>query len=74
MTRKPEISMTACKSSAIASHGYDSETRTLALRYQTGKTYRYVDVPPETYEKLKAAKSIGGFVAGYVVGKFKAGN
>jgi two-component system cell cycle response regulator DivK len=41
---------------------YDSEGRALEIWYDGGRCDRYLDVPPETYEALLAAASIGGFV------------
>lgn len=69
--KKREIPMTPCKSKAISSHGYDAATKTLALQFKGGKTYRYTGFPAEKYAKLQEAKSIGQFVAANITGKFK---
>lgn len=51
------------ESSAVASVGYDARTRTLELEFADGGgVYRYLAVPPRTYELLLRAESIGAFV------------
>ena len=57
MERKP------LQSRAIASAGYDAETRTLELEFTSGRVYQYADVPPGTYEWLLRAPSKGGYFA-----------
>lgn len=53
--------MTPCASSQIKSHGYDPISKTLAIEYHSGDTYHYDDVPPEKYEALSKAESVGKF-------------
>lgn len=50
------------ESSAVESVGYDERTRTLEIQYAGDRVYRYLDVPPRTYELLLRADSIGAFV------------
>jgi hypothetical protein len=56
---------TEVTSSLLRSVGYDPATRTLELEFkpkkegEAGKVYRYADVSPETYERFKAAPSLG---------------
>lgn len=63
--------MVAVKSSAIAAVGYHPESRTLAVKFQSGKTYRYADVPEKVHAGFAEAKSAGGYFAKNVAGKFK---
>ena len=56
---------TEVKSSLLQSVGYDPATRTLELQFkpkkdgEPGKVYSYADVDQLTYEKFKAAPSLG---------------
>lgn len=65
------MKMVECKSSQMSAHGYDPTTKTLAIRFQSGGTYHYKDVPSEVYEKMKKAESLGSFLHHHVKGKFK---
>lgn len=56
------IQMTPCASTNVRAHGYDPETKTLALRFLTGE-YHYSGVPESVYDGLKAADSVGRFVS-----------
>lgn len=70
-TPAPKFAMNACKSSQVASHGYDAATRTLAVKFHGGGEYHYADVSPADYAALGKAKSIGGHIHANVKGKFK---
>jgi KTSC domain len=47
------------KSSAITKVDYDEEGRLLRVTFTGGKAYAYLRVPPEEYDALMAAPSIG---------------
>ena len=49
-------------STAIERAGYDARRRELHVVFDGGRRYAYLDVPPETFEALKAADSAGAFV------------
>lgn len=60
------IALTPCTSSRLAAHGYDPETKTLAIQFKgkgdsPGPCYHYTNFEPETYAELKEAESVGGF-------------
>ena len=60
------------KSSNIAATGYDQHSKTLAIQFKGGgKTYHYEGVPESLYGDMHKAESVGKFVVGHVVGKFK---
>jgi hypothetical protein len=60
------------KSSNIAATGYDPHSQTLAIQFKGGgKVYHYADVPAATFDALGKAESVGKFVVGQIVGKFK---
>jgi hypothetical protein len=66
------ITMKAVKSSQIAATGYDSASKTLAIKFNNGqKVYHYSDVPQEQFDALMAAESIGKHFGAHIRGKFK---
>lgn len=68
----PAIPMNPVKSSNIAATGYDPASKTLAIQFKGGgKVYHYADVPESLYGDMHKADSVGKFVVGHVVGKFK---
>lgn len=68
----PAITMNPVKSSNIAATGYDPQSRTLAVQFKGGgKTYHYADVPQGLADDLNKSESVGKFVVGQIVGKFR---
>ena len=68
----PSIKLNPVKSSNIAATGYDPVTKTLAVQFKGGqKTYHYAGVPETLFGDMAKAESVGKFVTGQVVGKFK---
>uniref|UniRef100_A0A6M3KH50 Putative RNA binding domain protein n=1 Tax=viral metagenome TaxID=1070528 RepID=A0A6M3KH50_9ZZZZ len=60
--------MTLCESKVVHSYGYDTETAALFVRFVHGrKLYRYDNYPPDMYQALREAVSVGKFVSGRVV-------
>ena len=58
----PKISMTPSpESDAVESHGYDTESRKMRVKFKGGGTYEYDDVPPEKYAAFTGANSMGAF-------------
>jgi lysyl-tRNA synthetase class 2 len=53
-------------SSVVANVKYDRPSRTLDIRFVTGRVYRYADVPPEMYAGLLRAESKGAFFNGHI--------
>jgi hypothetical protein len=55
-------------SSSIMFIGYEPETRTLGIIFKSGglSEYHYSDVPPEVFETLQNAESVGRSVDQYV--------
>lgn len=66
------MKMTACDSDAISHHGYDPESKTMALTFRGGKTYQYRGVSPSVYDDLVKAQSKGKHFATHISGKYKA--
>ena len=48
-------------SSNLKSVGYDRANRILEIEFQNGRVYRYHGVPPEEYEELLRAPSLGRY-------------
>ncbi len=59
-------------SSQIKAAGYDAASRTLAIEFNSGGTWHYADVPPQTYEQFRAAKSAGSFLHSVIKPNHKA--
>lgn len=57
---------TPVDSSAIASVGYDPESRKLHVEFHSGKVHEYTDVEPETHASLLAAPSIGAHFSKHI--------
>jgi hypothetical protein len=48
-------------SSALTNIRYDERSHDLEIRFVTGRTYRYRNVPSDVYERLRSAPSKGTF-------------
>ena len=70
--KKADIPLTACKSSAVTGYGYDANSKTLAVQFKGGKTYRYADVPASVHAGFAEAKSVGKYVGSTIAGKYKS--
>jgi KTSC domain len=55
------------ESSMIQAFGYDAETKTLLVIFNSGKAYRYFQVPPKVYKQLLAADSKGSYMRDWVI-------
>ncbi|HET6161009.1 MAG TPA: KTSC domain-containing protein [Dongiaceae bacterium] len=53
-------------SAAIAAVDYDEQRQQLDIELTTGRVYRYLDVPPATYEAFMEAESKGRFYNDHV--------
>src|SRR5438445_7586835 len=50
-------------SSTIKTVGYDSETQTLEVEFNSGGIYSYANVPQEVYDRFMVSESRGHFFA-----------
>jgi hypothetical protein len=55
-------------SSALSSASYDDETLELEIRFTSGQTYTFYNVPPEIYEGLVSAPSPGRYFHSQIKG------
>jgi hypothetical protein len=60
------MSMTPVSSSSIQAVGYDEDSRTLHVRFNSGHTYSYSNVDPEEHRALVSAKSIGAHFSKHI--------
>ena len=58
------------KSSNLEEVGYDPATRTLQVRFTSGGTYDYADVPTEAYMALIQADSKGRYLQAHIKGQY----
>jgi hypothetical protein len=54
--------MEPTESEAISAVGYDESTRILRVTFRTGRSYEYLDVPPDEYGRFMSAESRGGYM------------
>jgi hypothetical protein len=57
-------------SSLIRSFQYDEASRILLIIFQSGRRYRYLDVPEATYSGLRAAFAKGAFFNAHIRDRF----
>jgi len=53
-------------STAVANIGYNPARQRLTVTFVTGRTYEYIDVPPEVAASLHSAFSKGTFFNSYI--------
>ncbi|HGE72530.1 TPA: KTSC domain-containing protein [Candidatus Poribacteria bacterium] len=61
------MKLTTVESSMIHAVGYDPDTQTLEVVFNSGKAFQYYDVPPEVYEELMSAKSKGHYMRNFII-------
>jgi len=63
--------MKPVKSGSISHVGHDPETGILSVKFHSGQTYRYADVPADQAAKMLAAESVGRHFMENIRGSFK---
>lgn len=58
------------QSSNIAACAYEPDSRTLHIRFNSGRSYAYADVPQDVYDGLMSATSPGQFVNNAIKGVY----
>jgi len=61
------------KSSNLAAVGYDLDSKTLKVKFNSGDIYHYFEVPPEVHEQLLLSPSIGKYFNQFVKTRYKYG-
>jgi len=59
------------KSSNIRSVGYEEDSSTLEIEFNSGSIYRYLDVPESEYEGLMDAGSKGRYLNRNIKGRYE---
>jgi hypothetical protein len=59
------------QSTAISSVGFNTDN-TLEVRFSSGGTYRFFNVPQTTVEQLLSSDSIGSFFSDNISGRFRS--
>jgi lysyl-tRNA synthetase, class II len=63
--------MAYVQSTALEQVSYDEDAHTLRARFrQSGKTYVYHDVPPDTYDSLIFSDSLGAYFNSHIRDQF----
>ena len=58
----PVPEMQTVSSSNVAALGYDPESQSVYVQFHSGGTYIYKNVPPQEFENLRTASSIGAYL------------
>lgn len=58
-------------SSNVSAIGYDEDSQTLQVEFNSGATYQYFDVPQQIFEGMLDAGSVGQFLNQHVKGVFR---
>ena len=61
------MKLTTVESSMVHAVGYDAETQTLEVVFNSGRIYRYENVPAEEYEGLMNAESKGRYMRANII-------
>ena len=64
---------TPLASSNLSACSYDADERVLQIRFRSGRTYGYKDVPEEVADGLKQAGSPGAYFNSNIKGVFQEG-
>lgn len=59
-------------SSVLIAVGYDEANRILKAHFRNGRTYYYLAVPPEVYQSLLTAPSLGKYLNEAIKPKYRA--
>lgn len=64
------IDMISVVSSNVESIGYDEGSQILQVRFLSGSTYIYMNVPLMEFEQLKVAPSVGSYLNRNIKGNY----
>jgi hypothetical protein len=53
-------------STAIEAVGHDADSKTLHVRFRSGKTYAYPEVSPEAHSRFMSAESMGAHFSKHI--------
>ena len=61
------MKMIEVASSMVAAVGYDEETRTLQVQFNSGDWYEYYEVESEVFQELLGAESKGRYMSSNII-------
>jgi hypothetical protein len=64
--------MQPIESEAIVAVGYDSQTQVLRATFRNGRTYDYLDVPPDENSRFMNAESRGAYLNQVIKPKYES--
>jgi hypothetical protein len=64
------VRLRAVQSEMLNLAGYDAKAQILEVVFNSGDHYRYFEVPPEEYEGLMNADSIGQYMHKHIIGHY----
>lgn len=59
------------ESEMLVAAGYDPKSRILQVIFRTGGMYRYKNVPPDKFDQLMSADSIGKYMHKHIIGRYE---
>lgn len=59
------------KSSNVDGAHYDAASRTLTVKYKSGGSYTYADVPAHHWNELQKAESVGKYLHAHIKSAYK---
>ena len=62
----------AVNSSVILTVGYEARSATLEVKFRNGRLYEYFGVPPEEFQALLSADSVGKYFNEVIKPKYQA--
>jgi len=69
-TDRFKIKMNPVVSSNVEAVGYHPDLQIFQIRFKSGQTFQFFNVPPETFEEMKASDSIGKFFHARIKNQF----
>lgn len=64
------MQLISVESSMIRAVGYDASSQELEILFNSGKTYRYTNVPEKIYQQLLASESKGQYMHSCIIGMY----
>ncbi len=65
------MEMHQVNSSNVAAVGYEEDSQTLQVEFNSGGSYQYFDVPQPIFDGLLNAASVGGYLNDNVKGSYR---
>lgn len=66
-----KLKITPVTSSNVEGYHYDAAGKALTIKFKTGKSYTYSDVPQAAVDELVGAPSFGVHVSRHIISKYR---